>query len=227
MRILSVLIFLLIIACSENSNIQQKTPPVETIDLVAFLDTIWKSEQTPIRRRDSLMKVHGTESEEVKIQQELYKKNHVVNEKKIIEMLDNEGWPDKKIIGEQGNLTICNVIQHSAIAIRQKYLPMMREAVKENNLHPRFLARAEDRLATDRGELQIYGGQVKFYPETKTFNVWPIFEPENVDKRRAEIGLEPMAEFLSSRRFQLEWNVEEQIERTKEFERQKKLEKQN
>ena len=103
----------------------------------------------------------------------------------------------------------------------------MREAVKQNNLQPRFLARAEDRLATDRGELQIYGGQIKFYPETKTFNVWPIFDPENVDKRRAEIGLEPMADFLSSRRFQLEWNLEEQIKRTKEFEQKKKLENKN
>jgi hypothetical protein len=227
MRIISTLLFLFILTNSEGQNKNQDTFPMKSIDLVSFLDTIWITEQTPIRKRDSLMKIYGTEAEEVKFQQKLYKQNHAINEKKIIDLLDNQGWPDIAIIGEQGNHTICNVLQHSSMAIRQKYLPMMREAVKQNHLQPRFLARAEDRLATDRGELQIYGGQIKFYPETKTFNVWPIFDPENVDKRRAEIGLEPMADFLSSRRFQLEWNVEEQIQRTKEFEQKKKLENKN
>lgn len=225
MRIISTFILLSIIACSENKNKKQPINPIEQIDLVSLLDTIWTMEQTPIRMRDSLMKIYGTESEEAQKQQDLYKKNHSINEKKIIEILDHQGWPNKEMIGEQGNLTICNVVQHSEIAIRQKYLPMMKEAVKEKQLHPRFLARAEDRLATDKGELQIYGGQIKFYPETKTFNVWPILDPENVDKRRAEIGLEPIAEFLSQKRVQLDWNIEEQIKRTKEFEYEKQLEK--
>ena len=35
----------------------------------------------------------------------------------------NYGWPAKEVIGEQGNLTICNVIQHSDNTIRLHYLP--------------------------------------------------------------------------------------------------------
>jgi len=224
MKIIAILVFLSFIACSENKKNKQTADPIVEVDLVSLLDTVWSMEQTPIRMRDSLMKIYGTESELVQIQQDLYKKNHAVNEKKIIEMLDKQGWPNNEIIGERGNLTICNVIQHSEIEVRQKYLPMMKVAVREKKLEPRFLARAEDRLATDKGELQIYGGQVKFYPETKTFDVWPIFDPEHVDERRAEIGLGPIAEFLGSDRFQLEWNIEDQIKRTKEFERKRQLE---
>ena len=126
--------------------------------------------------------------------------------------------------GEQGNWTICNVIQHSDNKIRIKYLPMMRQAVKEEKLEPRFLVRAEDRIATERGDLQIYGGQMKFYPETKSFNVWPVYDPVNIDKRRAEIGLEPIAEFLKNR-FDFEWNLEEQIKRSEEFEKERLLNK--
>ena len=88
-------------------------------------------------------------------------------------------------------------------------------------LQPRLLARAEDRLATDNGNLQVYGEQIKYYPETKSFDVWPIVDPENVDKRRDEIGLEPIAEFLSNRRHPLEWNLEEQIKRTELFEKER------
>jgi hypothetical protein len=63
---------------------------------------------------------------------------------------------------------------------------------------------------------------MKFYPETKSFNVWPVFDPVNIDKRRAEIGLGPIAEFLMAR-FDFEWDLEEQIKRSEAFEAEKKL----
>ena len=222
MRILLLFLLLVIISCS---NKKENASSVETkkasLDLVSILDTIWRTEQEPIRLRDSLGKVHGYESPEFNKQNEIYHRNHNINEKKILEILDVQGWPDKNVIGEQGNLTICNVLQHSDIEVRKKYLPMMRKAVDENKLAPRLLARAEDRLATDRGDLQIYGGQIKYYPETKSFDVWPIVDPENVDQRRAEIGLEPIADFLSNLRNPLQWNLEEQIKRTEDFKKEK------
>jgi len=95
----------------------------------------------------------------------------------------------------------------------------MKQAVLDKKLEPRYLVRAEDRIATDKGELQIYGGQMKYYPETKSFNVWPVFDPINIDERRAEIGLEPIAIFLKDR-FDFEWNLEAQIKRSKEFEKE-------
>lgn len=221
MRFLLIVTLLLAMACS-NKN-KQKENPVSiqvTENLVAVLDTIWITEQQPITLRDSLIKIHGVESKEVKDQQEIYEKNHIVNQRKISDILDRHGWPTQEMTGERGNLTICNIIQHSDNEIRIKYLPLMRQAVKEKKLEPRFLMRAEDRIATERGDLQIYGGQMKYYPETKSFNVWPIFDPVNIDKRRAEIGLEPIAEFLKDR-FDFEWNLEEQIKRTEEFEKER------
>lgn len=190
--------------------------------LIAMLDSIWWAEQIPIRVRDSLGSVHGYESEEFQRQDEIYHKAHDINEKKILDLLETYGWPDINTIGEQGNLTICNVLQHSSIEVRQKYIPMMKMAVKEKGLAARLLARAEDRLATDRGEFQIYGGQIKYYPETKSFNFWPIKDPENLEKRRAEIGLDSISEFLKRKRVDLVWNLEEQIKRTEEFERARK-----
>ena len=212
---------LITISCT-NKN-KSKTPVTsihKTENLIAVLDTIWQTEQTPIRLRDSLMRIYGADSKEYKEQQLIYEKNHIINEKKVRTILDNYGWPTTEIIGEQGNWTICNVIQHADNEVRIKYLPMMRKAVKEKKLEPRFLVRAEDRIATERGDLQIYGGQMKYYPETKSFNVWPVFDPVNIDKRRAEIGLEPIEEFLKNR-FDFEWNLEEQIKRSEKFEKER------
>lgn len=234
MRILKVLfVFLAIveISCGQKKEIKNQIPldkankiqGTTKNSLIAVLDTIWRREQLPIRARDSLMKIYGAENELVKEQQAIYKKNHIINEKRIREILDQFGWPTKEMAGEQGNWTICNVIQHADNAVRLEYLPLMRQAVKDKKLEPRFLVRAEDRIATERGDLQIYGGQMKYYPETKSFNLWPVFEPENIDKRRTAIGLDSIAVFLKNR-FDFDWNLEEQKKRTAEFKRKQKEE---
>lgn len=221
-RSLGLFIVFMFLACSKQGKpLQEASEALSPHELVTVLDRVWITEQQPIRRRDSLMEIYGTESKEVQEQQEIYKKNHKVNEKKVRHILDTQGWPERKIIGEQGNWTICNVIQHSDNEVRVKYLPMMRQAVLDKQLAARFLVRAEDRIATENGQLQIYGGQMKYYPETKTFNVWPVKDPVNINARRAEIGLGPIEEFLKAR-FDFEWNLEEQIERTAAFEAEMK-----
>lgn len=213
-RFILILFLLSIFSCS-NKNKSKKTG-----NLIAILDTIWHTEQTPLRLRDSLMKIYGIESKEAKEQQDIYDENHIINEIKVTTYLNKNGWPNRDIAGEQGNLTICNVLQHTSQETREYYIPLMKQAVLDKKLEPRFLVRAEDRIATNKGGLQIYGGQMKYYKETKSFNLWPVFDPINIDKRRAEIGLEPIAEFLKNR-FDFEWNLEEQIKRTAEFEMEK------
>ena len=221
MRCILVFIILITISCS-NKNTSKKTTKTlqNTKDLITVLDTIWQTEQTPIRRRDSLIDLYGATSKEAEVYQKEYRKNHNINIKKIRRILNTHGWPKRSAIGDQGNRTICNVLQHADRETREYYMPMMRQAVLDKKLEPRYLVRAEDRIATDKGELQIYGGQMKYYPKTKSFNVWPVYDPVNIDKRRAAIGLEPIAEFLKNR-FDFEWNLEEQIKRTIQFEKEK------
>ncbi|WP_235856394.1 DUF6624 domain-containing protein [Flagellimonas oceanensis] len=221
LRIAILLAVAMSMACDRKSKPKQQVQvKPQTVDLAATLDTIWRTEQIPIRKRDSAFHAYGDQSNMYKEYQSIYKKNHLINEQKVAKIL-KDGWPSLNEIGEQGNLTICNVLQHSSPETRLKYLPLMRQAVKNKELSPWLLARTEDRIATDRGQLQIYGGQIKYYPETESFDVWPIIDPENVDKKRAEIGLEPMAEYLKNRRFPLEWNLEDQVKRTAEFETKK------
>lgn len=217
MRILVVLLVIACISCKEKNALQKKETSI-TVNFVDVMETIWNSEQTPIRKRDSLIDIYGTEHVLVKEQQEIYKKNHAINEQKVITILNEYGWPTNEMIGDNGNWTIANVLQHSDYEIRVKYLALMEMAVKDGKLEPRFLVRAADRIATDKGKLQIYGGQMKYYPETKSFNVWPVYDPVNIDKRRAEIGLEPIADFLKAR-FDFDWDLEEQIKRSEEFEK--------
>lgn len=121
MRILLIFILASIIACS-NKQEKVQTPISEKSEesLSAMLDTIWKTKQEPIRLRVSRGKVYGYKSVEFQNQNEVYHNNHDINEKRIRDILDSKGWPIKSIVGEQGNLTICNVLQHLDIESRKK-----------------------------------------------------------------------------------------------------------
>jgi hypothetical protein len=225
MKINTLAILMVIItSCSQGQGDKKKQFRTDQYAdgqyLIQVLDTIWTKEQVPIRKRDSLMELYGVDSKEAEVYQKIFRGNHALNIKKIKDILDNHGWPEETVIGVQGNRTICNVLQHADQATREHYIPLMRQAVLDKKLEPRYLVRAEDRIATGKGELQIYGGQMKYYSETKSFNVWPIYDPVNIDKRRAEIGLGPIAEHLKIR-FNFEWNLEEQIKRTAKFEKER------
>jgi outer membrane protein OmpA-like peptidoglycan-associated protein len=74
---------------------------------------------------------------------------------------------------------------------------MMRDAVKNGKADPSQLALLEDRVALGQGKKQIYGSQIIKDPVTGKDTIAPIEDFANVDKRRAEVGLEPLEEYVS------------------------------
>lgn len=125
---------------------------------------------------------------------------------KISEILDTKGWIGEKVVGSQANQTLFLVIQHSDLKTQQKYLPMMRDAVKKGNAKASSLALLEDRIALREGRKQIYGSQLAKNPTTNKQYISPLEDPDNVDKRRAEVGLGTMAEY--AQKWGIVWNVE-------------------
>jgi len=83
----------------------------------------------------------------------------------------------------------------------------MREAVKHGKAQASNLALLEDRVALGQGKKQIYGSQIGRDPETQLYYVSPLEDPDNVDKRREAVGLQPLAEYVS--RWQIKWDVEQ------------------
>lgn len=122
-------------------------------------------------------------------------------------ILDKYGWLGANEVGNQGNTTLFLVIQHSDKVTQEKYLPMMREAVKNGKAKGSSLALLENRVALRQGRRQIYGSQIGRNSETKAYYVYPLEDPDNVDKRRSEVGLEPLAEYVNQ--WQIKWDVEQ------------------
>jgi hypothetical protein len=125
---------------------------------------------------------------------------------KVTTLIDKYGWLGPADIGEDGNATLFIVIQHAHLETQQKYLPMMRSAVKSGHAKASSLALLEDRVALREGKKQIYGSQVYVGMNGNGSYVLPLEDPENVDQRRARVGLGTLADYL--KQFNMTWDVE-------------------
>ncbi|MDR2971764.1 MAG: hypothetical protein LBU83_07560 [Bacteroidales bacterium] len=188
--------------------------------LVAILDTIYQDDQKYRQELRSIEDKYGWESEEMKTQWKIISQKDSINLIKVKNILDERGWLGADIIGGQGNMTLFLVIQHSDLGTQDKYLPMMREAVNKGNASASSLALLEDRVALGKGEKQIYGSQIGRDNETEEYYVLPLMDPDNVDKRRAEVGLEPIQNYIS--RWDITWDVEEYKKKLSEYELKQK-----
>ena len=175
--------------------------------LVAILDSIYIEDQTYRKQIDGIEKKYGWESKEMKDHWKIINEKDSINLIKVKSILDKYGWLGADVVGGQGNSTLFLVIQHSDQSTQEKYLPMMREAVKNSKAQGSSLALLEDRVALGQGKRQIYGSQIGRDPETKIYYVSPLEDPDNVDKRRAEVGLGPLSDYVS--RWQIKWDVEQ------------------
>lgn len=184
--------------------------------LVAILENIYTEDQKYRVELGKTERLYGRDSDEMTALWDTIHEKDAQNEQKITEILDNRGWLGPDSIGERGSLTLFLVIQHAAIETQEKYLPMMQEAAKTGNANPANLALLEDRIAMRQGKKQIYGSQIMIDPETGEYYVSPIENPDNVDKRRAEVGLQPMADYISI--WNLTWDVEKHKQQCAEME---------
>lgn len=175
--------------------------------LVAELDSIFTEDQKYRLQIAEIEKKHGWESNEMKAHWKIINEKDSINLIKIKSLLDKYGWLGTDVIGEQGNLTLFLVIQHSDLVTQERYLPMMREAVKNGKAKGSSLALLEDRVALRKGKKQIYGSQIGRDNDTKLYYVSPLADPDNVDKRRAEVGLQPLAEYVNQ--WQIKWAVKQ------------------
>ena len=131
-------------------------------------------------------------------------KNHAENEVKLFTLIDTYGWPTASSVSEYAAAGAALIINHATHEVRAKYFPMLEEAFKKGEAQPLRYAKMYDRLLVEQGKEQRFGTQWQFEDSKRV--PYPIEKPEFVDKRRAEIGLGPLSEYLKER-FDIDWNV--------------------
>lgn len=172
--------------------------------LIDELDSIFRDDQQYRLRLGIMEAKFGRGSQELKIFWQSIAEKDSVNLLKVEAILEKYGWPGPRTISQQCSQAIFLVIQHADINTQEKYLPLMRAAVKDGKVSPGSLALLEDRINLARGRKQVYGSQIGMDKDGKYY-VDDLEDPDNVDKRRAEVGLQPLSEYVKF--WNLTWDV--------------------
>ena len=122
------------------------------------------------------------------------------NTKKIKEMIAHYGWPTVSLVGKEGGRNAWLIVQHANdLRFQRKCLQLMLTAYKEKpeDITPMQIAFLTDRIRVNEKKPQKFGTQ--FYTNKKgEFTYWPIRDIKNVDKRRAQYGIEPLVEYIEA-----------------------------
>ena len=130
-----------------------------------------------------------------------------INIKRVSAILNNYGWLTSSEVGEKANTSLFGVIQHADLKTQQKYLSLIEKAFKQGNLPTDLYAKFEDRVKYRETKEQIYGTQYGWKPNSNETFVLPLIDPDNVDRRKLEIGLGHFAYYLQS--LGITWDIAE------------------
>lgn len=182
------------------------------------LDSMYNRDQAPRRELEATIEKFGPTSSSAKMAAAKIKRSDSVNIREVAAIIDQYGWPGPAMVGDDGSAAAFLVMQHADLKTQDKYLPLMRKAVKDGKAQASDLAILEDRVALGHGRRQTYGTQVGTGTNGKF--VFPLADPDHVDERRARMGLGTIADYLQS--FGLTWNPEEYKKQLPELEKQAK-----
>ncbi|HYH46293.1 MAG TPA: DUF6624 domain-containing protein [Thermoanaerobaculia bacterium] len=120
------------------------------------------------------------------------------NAERIRAIVRQYGWPGPELVGQDGTSAALLLVQHADHALQKEMLPLVEKAYKKGELAGQSYALLLDRVLIGEGKPQVYGTQAKRLQEWKEREpvLEPIADEANVDKRRAEVGLMPLAEYL-------------------------------
>jgi hypothetical protein len=191
----------LVTLVTTNKRTEEAEDALRDRPLMAKLDSIHTEDQKYRQDFEAVQQKYGWNAPETQNLLRQMQKADSINVLKIIEIIEKYGWPGVDLVGVKGSTTVWLVIQHADIEVQEKYLPMMREAVKNGKARASELAYLEDRILLRRGKKQLYGSQVFFDNVTKQYDVAPLEDPLNVDKRRASVGLGPLSDYTEAYNF--------------------------
>ncbi len=125
----------------------------------------------------------------------------------IKEIFATYGYPTVKKVGTDASYHYFVLIQHSDSdpAFQLSMLPILKELSKKGEIPKKDYAYLYDRVQRNTGKKQLYGTQLSFDSEGNLFDntnkiIIPqdLVDPENVDKRRKKMGLEPLEQYYET-----------------------------
>jgi predicted esterase len=119
--------------------------------------------------------------------------------KRLHAMLNQNGWLGAHLVGQDGSYAFWLMVQHADQdpSFQREVLKIMEIAVSQGEASKVNFAYLTDRVRINAGQKQLYGTQLVWdspdNPQPK-----PTEDPENLNKRRAMMGMGPIENYLKS-----------------------------
>lgn len=121
------------------------------------------------------------------------------NQKRVKEIFNEYGFVGYNLAGEEGSSNFWLIVQHSDHnpEFQNEILEKMKVEVDNGNANSSNYGLLVDRVKLNTGQPQVYGTQVDYNMEICQAFPKKLADSINVNKRRKEIGLEPIEEYLN------------------------------
>jgi len=118
---------------------------------------------------------------------------HKANARELDAIIAAVGWPGAALAGEEGAEAAWLIAQH-AIGLprfQRKCFDLLKAASAAGEAPAWQMAMMLDRIRVNEGRVQVYGTSFD-WDEDGQLSPRPIEDPDGVEQRRAEVGLEPL-----------------------------------
>lgn len=133
----------------------------------------------------------------VKKYEELKRKLNRENLDMLDELVGTHGWPRISEVGFEVLPSAFFIIQHAdSVQTIQRYLPYIERAVNQGDLDKYFLAFMMDKIDYRLGQHQQFGTQISYDSLNAVYYLDKVIDPVNLNKRRAEMNLEPIEDYI-------------------------------
>ena len=139
---------------------------------------------------------HGHNSPEMRAVWDAQSQIDAKNLIRLKEIISEFGWPGQSLVGRDGSNAAFLILQHADHETQVEYLPIVRVAVEAGELERSAFAMFQDRILVTEGKPQVYGTQLYRNDTSGELELFPIEDEANVDARRMEIGMIPLAEYV-------------------------------
>ena len=122
---------------------------------------------------------------------------HESNARQLDTIIGASGWPTAQEVGDDGAEAAWLIAQH-AIGLpdfQRKCFALLQAEVAAGQAPSWQMAMMCDRIRIYEGRLQLYGTQFDWDDEGQ-MSPRPSEDPDGVDRRRGEVGLEPLADAI-------------------------------
>jgi hypothetical protein len=126
---------------------------------------------------------------------------HESNAARLAAIMDEHGWPGISLVGAEAAEAAWLVLQHAIgnPSLQRRGLQLLQAAADRGDASRVHVAKLEDRIRSSEGKGQLYGTQFD-WDEQGLMSPLPCDDERNVDRRRSEIGLPPLAQDTEQKR---------------------------